>query len=64
VGLKLAAAAAILAWLTASGQLDLSRIWTVPNGAALAAVIACKLVATTLPAVRWYVMARGLGLDL
>lgn len=64
VGLKLAAAAAILAWLTASGQLDLSRISTVPNGAALAAVIACQLVAITLPAVRWYVMARGMGLDL
>jgi len=64
VGLKLVAAVAIVAWLMSSGQLDLSRIWTVRNGAALAAVIICKLVASTLPLVRWYIMARGVGLDL
>jgi uncharacterized membrane protein YbhN (UPF0104 family) len=63
-GLNLAAAAAIIGWLIASGQLDLSRIWTVRNGAALGAVIACKLVATTLPLIRWHVMTRGLGLNL
>jgi uncharacterized membrane protein YbhN (UPF0104 family) len=64
VALKLAVAAAILTWLLASGQLDISRIWAIRNGGALAALIACKLAATTLPAVRWYVMTRGLGLEL
>jgi len=62
--LKLAVAGGILAWLIVSGQLNLSRLWDVHNRAALGALIGCRLVATTLPAVRWHRMARALRLEL
>lgn len=62
--LKLTIACSILWWLIGSGRLDLARLWSLQNGAALAAVIVCKLLSTTIPAVRWHVMTRALGLKI